>query len=60
MRSEWLAQYLVQQADTLNHAYRLARQGDQGEFARSFSGFLLEALGPLMLALDPWPATRRA
>lgn len=60
MRSEWLAQYLVQQADTLNHAYRLARQGDQGEFARSFSGFLLDALDPLMLALDPWPAANKA
>ena len=60
MRSDWLAQYLVQQADALNHAYRLARQGDQAEFARSFSGFVLDALDPLLLALEPWPATNKA
>ncbi len=60
MRSDWLAQYLVQQADTLNHAYRLARQGDQAEFARSFSGFVLDALDPLLLALEPWPAANKA
>ena len=60
MRSDWLAQYLVQQADTLNHTYRLARQGDQAEFARSFSGFVLDALDPLLLALEPWPAANKA
>lgn len=60
MRSEWLAQYLLKQADTLNQSYRLARQGDQAEFARCFSGFLLDALDPLMAALDHWPSVNKA
>lgn len=60
MHSDWLAQYLVQQAEPLNHAYRLARQGDPARFANAFSQFVLEALDPLLTELDHWATEHKA
>ncbi len=54
MRSDWLAQYLVNHADALNHTYRLARQGDPTQFANTFSHFIYAALDPLLAALNHW------
>lgn len=54
MRSDWLAQYLVRHAEPLNHAYRLARQGDPVRFAATVSQFIRESLDPLLARLDHW------
>lgn len=56
MRSDWFAHYLILQAEPLNLAYRLARQGDPARFAEAFSGFVREGLDPLLARLDHWPA----
>lgn len=60
MRSEWLAQYLTCQAEPLNQAYRLARQGDPVRFADAFSGFIRELLDPMLVGLDHWPGESKA
>lgn len=54
MHSNWLAQFLVQQSEPLNQAFRLSQQGDPTQFANIFSGFVKDALDPLLVALDHW------
>lgn len=60
MQSDWLAHYLVRQAEPLNQAYRLARQGDPVRFAQLFSCFVQESLDPLLAGLDHWQHEHKA
>ena len=60
MKSEWLAHYLTRQADSLNQAYRLARQGDPVQFASAFGRFVQHNLDSLLTSLDQWSPSNKA